>query len=69
MLQVDICIHRGLSQTVKEVRDAWKWVSVLFGDFVEALEVGAKSERAIFLLSEEDQSAVRRERGSNESHS
>ena len=59
VLQVNYCIYRGLSWTVKEVGDMWKWVSVLFGDFVEASEVSAKLERAVFLLSEEDRSAVR----------
>ena len=61
MLQVNFCIHRGLSRTVKEVGDVWKWVLVLFGDFVEASEVGTKSERAVFLPSEEDQSVMRQE--------
>ena len=69
MLQVDFCIHGGLLWTVKEVGYMWKWVSVLFGDFIEALEVSAKSERAVFLPSEEDWSTVRREGGSDESHS
>ena len=35
MLQVDFGIHRGLSWAVKEVGDAWKWISVFLVDLVE----------------------------------
>ena len=59
VLQVDFGIHGSLSWAVKEVRDAWKWISVFLCYFVEALKVGSEMERAIFLSSKEDQSTVR----------
>ena len=68
MLQINFCIHGGFLWTVKEVGDAWEWILVLLGDFVEALEVGTKLERAIFLLGKEDWSTMRREQGLDESH-
>ena len=53
---------------VKEVRDAWKQISVLIHDVVEALKVGTETKRAIFLLSKEDWSTVRQEQSLEESH-
>ena len=61
MLQVDFGIHRGLSWAVEEVGDTKKRISVYLGDLVEHLKVSAETERAVFILSEEDWSAVRRE--------
>ena len=61
MLQVNFGIYGGLSQAVKEVGDAQKQILVFLGDFIVALKVGTEMESAIFLLSEEDQSAMRQE--------
>ena len=44
MLQVNFGIHGGLSRAVKEVGDAQEWISVLLGNFVECLKVGAETE-------------------------
>ena len=44
MLQVDFGIYRGLLWAVKEVGDAWKWISVFLGDFIERLKVGTETE-------------------------
>ena len=53
---------------VKEVRDAWKQISVFIHDVVEALKVGTETKRAIFLLRKEDWSTVRQEQSLEESH-
>ena len=44
VLQVNFGIHGGLSRAVKEVGDAQEWISVLLGNFVECLKVGAETE-------------------------
>ena len=59
MLQVDFGIHQGLLQAVEEVGDMWKQILVFLCDLVEASKVGTEMERAIFLSSKEDRSAVR----------
>ena len=44
VLQVNFGIHGGLLWAAKEVRDAWKWILVFLGDFIEHLKVGAEME-------------------------
>ena len=66
MLQANFGIHGGLLWAVEEVRDMQKQILVFLCEFIEALKVSAETERAIFLLSEEDQSAMRREQRSEE---
>ena len=58
VLQVDFCIHGGLSWAVEEVRDRWKWILVFLCDFVDALKVSTEMDRAVFLSSKEDWSAM-----------
>ena len=45
-----------------------EWVSVLFRDLIKASEVGTELERTVLFPGEEDRSAVRGERGSDEPH-
>ena len=69
MLQVNLSIHGGFLQAVEKIGDAQKWISVFLCEFVKALKVGTEMERAVFLSSEEDWSAMRQERRSDEPHS
>ena len=59
MLQVDFGIHGGFLQAGEEVGDVQKWVLVFLCDFIECSKVGAETEGAVFLSSEEDWSTVR----------
>ena len=52
VLEIDFRKKSGLATAIQEVGDAWKWVSVFLRDSIEALEVDAKSQGAIFLLDE-----------------
>ena len=47
--EIDLCKGPGLTRAIQEVGDAWEWVSVFLCDSIEALEVDAKSQGAIFL--------------------
>ena len=44
VLQVNFGIHRGLLQTVKEVGNMWKQISVFLSDFIERVKVGTEME-------------------------
>ena len=52
MLEIDLCKESGLTRAIQEVGDARKWITVFLRDSIEALEVDAKSQGAIFLLDE-----------------
>ena len=52
VLEIDLREESGLTRAIREVGDARKWVSVFLCDLIEALEVDAKSQGAIFLLDE-----------------
>ena len=68
MLQVNFGIYGGILQAVEEVRDVREQISVFLCDFIEASKLSAEMERAIFLLSEEEWSAMRQEQRSEEPH-
>ena len=50
--EIDLREELGLTRAIQEVGDAREWVTVFLCDSIEALEVNAKSQGAIFLLDE-----------------
>ena len=52
MLEIDLREEPGLTRAIQEVRNAREWVTVFLHDSIEAPEVDAKSQGAIFLLDE-----------------
>jgi hypothetical protein len=62
VLEIEFCVDTCLPRRVQEIRDQRKRIFVLLGDPVKSPVINAKPERAVFLLSEEDQSAVTRTR-------
>ena len=52
MPEIDLCKKLGLMRAIQEVGDAREWVLVFLHDSIEAPEVDAKSQGAIFLLDE-----------------
>src|SRR5882672_3469392 len=66
MPEVDFGVDSCFSGCVQEVGNERKWISVLLGNSVEASEVDAKSERAVFFLDEKDRSSMGRAGGTDE---
>ena len=52
MPEIDLREESGLTRAIQEVGDAREWVTVFLRDSIEAPEVDAKSQGAIFLLDE-----------------
>ena len=52
MPEIDLREESGLTRAIQEVGDAREWITVFLHDSIEALEVNAKSQGAIFLLDE-----------------
>ena len=50
--EIDLREESGLMRAIQEVRDAREWVTVILCDSIEAPEVDAKSQGAIFLFDE-----------------
>ena len=50
--EIDLCEESGLTRAIQEVGDVRKWIMVFLRDLIEALEVDAKSQGAVFLLDE-----------------
>ena len=50
--EINLREESGLTRTIQEVGDARKWVMVFSCDSIEAPEVDAKLQGAIFLLDE-----------------
>ncbi|KAG6894494.1 hypothetical protein C0993_011368 [Termitomyces sp. T159_Od127] len=48
--EVNLGVDFGAAEVVNKVTNEEKWISVLFGDFVETPVVDAKAQRTIFLL-------------------
>jgi hypothetical protein len=67
MPEIDFGEELSLLRTIKEVRDARKWITVFLGEFVESPEVDTKSEGPIFLLDKKDRSTTRRSSGADKS--
>ena len=51
MLEIDGGIDMGFTCSGKEVRNEWKTISILFGDFIEASVIYAEVEGFVFLES------------------
>jgi len=64
--EVDFGVDSCFSGSVQEVGNERKWISVLLGNSVEASEVDAKSERAVFFPDEKDRSSMGRAGGTDE---
>ena len=52
MPEIDLREESGLTRAIQEVGDVRKWVTVFLRDSIEAPEVDAKSQGAVFLLDE-----------------
>ena len=52
MPEINLREKSGLTRAVQEVGDARVWILVFLRDSIEAPEVDAKSQGAIFLLDE-----------------
>ena len=52
MPEIDLREKLGLTRAIQEVGDAREWITVFLRDLIEALEVDAKSQGAVFLLDE-----------------
>ena len=50
--EINLREESGLARAIQEVGDARKWVTVFLRDSIEAPEVDAKSQGAVFLLDE-----------------
>jgi hypothetical protein len=58
MPKVDFCVDLRFARAIEHIGDSRKWIFVLLRDLVKASEVDAKSKGPIFLLDEENWSAV-----------
>ena len=52
VLEINLCEESGLTRAIQEVGDAREWVSIFLCDSIEAPEIDAKLQGAIFLLNE-----------------
>ena len=52
MPKVDFDVDPCLSWCIKEIRNKWKRVAILFGNSVEASEIDTKPKRAILFPNE-----------------
>ena len=52
MPEIDLREKSGLTRAIQEVGDVREWITVFLRDSIEALEVDAKSQGAVFLLDE-----------------
>ena len=52
MPEINLREKSGLTRAIQEVGDASEWITVFLRDLIEAPEVDAKSQGAIFLLDE-----------------
>ena len=50
--EINLCEKSGLTRAIQEVGDMRGWITVFLRDSIEAPEVDAKSQGAIFLLDE-----------------
>ena len=56
--EIYLGVDFGLAGRVQKVGDQGEWVAILFGNFIEALEVNAEPERAILLFYKKDRSSM-----------
>ena len=56
--EVDFPIDPSLPRRVQQIRYVWEWVAILFGDFIQRMEIDAKPKQTIFLFDEKNGCSV-----------
>ena len=67
VLEIYLGVDFGPAGRLQKVGDQGEWVVILFGNFIEALEVNAEPERTILLLYEKDWSSMGGRSGADKS--
>ena len=60
MLEIEGSVDSSFTSSEEKVRDEWKQISILLGDFVETAVVHTELERAVLLVNEKDRGTMRR---------
>jgi hypothetical protein len=60
MPKIELGVNPSLARGVQKICDEWKGVSVLSGNPIKTTVIDAESEGTVFLLSEENRSAMSR---------